>query len=102
MAEILIDDKYKIAKIVRATIKKPTYNRALDKGSKEPKVIRNVKYCLIEKDAIISLPNKSKKINKDLVSDRQLINFSKMKKSSLKTDQEVTGFFTDFFNSIKK
>jgi len=102
MAEILIDDKYKIAKIVRATIRKPTYNRALDQGSKEPKVIRNVKYCLIDNDAIISLPNKSKKINKDLVSDRQLINFSKMKKSSLKTDQEVTDFFTDFFNSIKK
>jgi len=95
LAEVVVEGEVSLVKVKKCNVKKPTYNKALDTGSKATKVsVRDILYFSYQNN-FIQVPKSYKKIKKSDFNSDFLESLNREKPSFRKTD-ELTYFLNNY------
>ena len=100
LAEKLVDGRITLLSMPYVTIKKASYNAALDFGSKRDKAIKKNSFYLMVGDDLIELPTKKKKLKKVLKNHPELLEFLNSQKIKLKDRSNLIKVFNNYNNKI--
>lgn len=101
LLKVLVDDeKIKLYKYCKYSLRKPSYNAALDVGNKNYSYLNKDVYLVSNKDDIIEFPLKKSKILKNKELDKRLVNFCKTNTVKLKDEQSIVELITSYSKTL--